>query len=248
MRNTLKRLIKLAPAAALCAIGGIAGAQADVLGVSVNGTCEVGSCPAQPTGFGTTNSIPFSFDVTLGNGDLFNFAGVIASDDSSNGLSIHNNGGFTVRYLSGSLGTSHADSLSLDMSFAYLIGVQSGTTGGPQGVDGSFAPGVAAGSSMEFQDVVGGSDRLTLGPFVDPADNPFSATGNFSATFSGGEFSLDNVFTIDFAAGTQAGCSIAVNAPGATCTAVTAAPEPTTIVLLGFGLVGLAALRRRRPA
>src|SRR5262249_6361802 len=61
-------------------------ARSDSLGLSVNGTCEVGSCPPSPLPVGTSASSNFSFNVTI-NGDLFNIAGFVSSTSSSPTLS-----------------------------------------------------------------------------------------------------------------------------------------------------------------
>jgi hypothetical protein len=91
-------------------------ASAAFLGLSVNGTCELGTCPATPMPFSTTVSIPFSFNVTLGNGDVFNFAGTISGSNNSTGTSIFSDEEFTAEFLSGPHGTSQADTLNVDAS------------------------------------------------------------------------------------------------------------------------------------
>ena len=220
-------------------------ATADVLGVSVNGTCEVGSCPAQPTGFGTSNSTPFSFDFTLANGDVVNFTGNIASDDSSDGLTIHNNGGFVATYVSGPNGISQTDNFGLIMYYSFHMGVASGMIDGSQGISGSFGAGVANGSSVEFDAFNGNTDILTLGPFINPTNNPFFDTGSFHTSFSGSEFDFLNLYTVNFAAGTQAGCSISANGGPSSCPSLPTVPEPGSLPLLGAALLLMAVLSAR---
>jgi hypothetical protein len=76
-------------------------ASAAFVGLSVNGTCDVGTCPATPLPFSTTVSIPFSLNVTLADGDLFNFAGTITGANNSNGTLINSFEDFTAEFVSG---------------------------------------------------------------------------------------------------------------------------------------------------
>ena len=94
-------------------------ASAAFVGLSANGTCEVGTCPAAPMPFNTTVSIPFAFNVTLANGDVFNFAGTIGGSNNSDGTLINSNEDFTAEFLSGPHGTSQADTLNVDASHVW---------------------------------------------------------------------------------------------------------------------------------
>ena len=84
-------------------------ARSDSVGLSVNGTCEVGSCPPSPLPVGASADNSFSFNVTI-NGDLFNIAGFVSSFNNGpndNGW----NDVFTVELLSGQ--TAQADLLTV---------------------------------------------------------------------------------------------------------------------------------------
>ena len=92
-------------------------ARSDSVGLSVNGTCEVGSCPPSPLPVGASAFSPFSFNVTI-NGDLFNIAGFVSSFNngpSDNGW----NDVFTVELLSGQ--TAQADLLTVHALWGFAI-------------------------------------------------------------------------------------------------------------------------------
>src|SRR5437667_39373 len=80
------RVVALGVAFALCFFfAGVPKANANGVGVSVNGICQVGSCPpiALPLGTGVTQ--PYSFAVTLGNGDSYRIAGTISASVNAEG-------------------------------------------------------------------------------------------------------------------------------------------------------------------
>src|SRR5436190_2209671 len=136
MKSSLKAVLIGAVTSALC----VGGAFADTigLGLSVNGTCYVGTCPPAPMAFGAHPLANFSFDVTLSNGDMFNIAGAMNATNSTNGLSISNGGGFTAEYLGGPNGTSQNDILTLAMLWSYHMGSTSGTiSNAVQAISGS---------------------------------------------------------------------------------------------------------------
>jgi len=92
-------------------------ARSDSVGLSVNGTCEVGSCPPSPLPIGTSASSPFSFNVMI-NGDLFNIAGSVSSTSSSSTEASWNDD-FTVELLSGQ--TAQADLLTVHALWGFAI-------------------------------------------------------------------------------------------------------------------------------
>jgi hypothetical protein len=141
-----------------------------------------------------------SFNVTLPDGDLFNFAGTITGANNSNGTLINSFEDFTAEFVSGPYGTSQADTLNVDASHAWQTTISGGTLAA--GVSGFFSPGIATGSSvMQTVTAAGVPNKAVFGPFVDPANNPFSASSSYSSTVTGGAFDVENLYTLAFAAG-----------------------------------------------
>jgi hypothetical protein len=235
MRANLKLAFAVAFTASMCATS----AFADTTGLAllVNGTCDVGPCPPTPMGFNAAPLATFSFNVTLNNGDIYNVFGAMDATNSSNGLAIANGGGFTVEYLGGPGGVSQNDVLTLAMLWSYHMGTTTGSVqgGAIQAISGDFSNGMASGSSLQYDVFLNGSttSSLTLGPFVNPANNPFSAQGTFPASWSDSTFTNENLFTLDFAAGSLAGSCIFMNSTTG-CSSV-AVPGP----IAGAGLPGL---------
>jgi len=154
------KLSTLATAVAFALFAGQASADVVGLGVSEGTTCYAGVCPpTSPMVPGTSSAIPFNFNVTLGNGDLYNFAGIIAGSNTD-GNAITKNGSFTVQFLGGPGGVSQNDTLTLDMFFAYNLNVQSGTLAATEGLTGSFSSGIASGSSAQFADFAFGPSNI----------------------------------------------------------------------------------------
>jgi hypothetical protein len=139
-------------------------AWSDTMGLSVNGTCDVGSCPPSPLAFNSSASTPFSFNVTLANGDLFLIAGTDSQTNCSNAGELTSRQVFTVQYLSGPNGVSQADSLNVATLFGYeSIPVSQTLT---ETDFGSFNSGVASGSAATILVSVNSVQLLSLGPFT----------------------------------------------------------------------------------
>jgi hypothetical protein len=68
-------------------------AYADTVGVSVNGTCEAGSCPASPLSFNSMDNLPVDLTVTLPDGDTYLIDGSFSGTNNADGS------GFTVSHL-----------------------------------------------------------------------------------------------------------------------------------------------------
>jgi hypothetical protein len=195
----------------------------------VNSVCEVGSCSSlTPLASGGSRSLPFSFDVTLLNGDVFGLAGTItASNSGSNALLTSQL--FSAQYLgnNGHNVVSQTDQLLvLEISQFATVSVS-----GPvhEAISGSFNSGVASGSAVSLQFDTSDGVHLFLGPFT---TTPFSSiqfsTENFASTTTWNE-----TFSLTFAAGSAVGSCIDINISTA-CPSV-AVPGP----IAAAGLPGL---------
>jgi len=184
-------------------------ARSDTMGLSVNGTCDVGSCPPSALAFNSfPPSTPFSFDVTLANGDLFLIAGTLSQSNSIGGAAREAQN-FTVQYLSGPNSVSQADSLNV----ATLFGYQSNPIIMTNTITdfGSFNSGVASGSAVTILVSVDSTQFLSFGPFT----SDFSAGSNGNLRFTPGtSFVLSEQFNLTFAQGSAQGSFIAINVPG----------------------------------
>jgi len=198
-------------------------ARSDSLGLSVNGTCEVGSCPPSPLPIGSSADNSFSFNVTI-NGDLFNIAGFLSSISSSGILSSWNDV-FTVELLSGQ--TAQADLLSVHALWGFVTGPGNHPTSDEE--LGAFSSGVSSGSTVTITVSVDGTPR-PFGTFTNPADNPFDVSQSWVQAI-GSSGIVDAQYDLNFAAGSAQGSCIQIGDTTAACLV----PGP----IAGAGLPGL---------
>jgi hypothetical protein len=199
-------------------------ARSDSLGLSVNGTCEVGSCPPSPLPVGTSASSPFSFNVTI-NGDLFNIAGFVSSFNNGpndNGW----NDVFTVELLSGQ--TAQADLLTVHALWGFETTPRDDATHTDEEL-GAFGSGVSSGSTVTITVSLDGTPR-PFGTFTNPADNPFDVSQSWVQAI-GSSGIVDAQYDLNFAAGSAQGSCIQIGDTTAACLV----PGPVA----GAGLPGL---------
>lgn len=193
----MRLFIRILYAAALC--GTIA--QAADLGFAVNGTCLMGSCPAEGLAFNSTAILPIANTITLPNGDVYSITGNLTSINNSTGGTFGLSEVFQVIFLgNGSGGASQADTLSIDV----LSGFQSnfGTGNFTDGLAGSFSSNIAGSSTVET--CVGPPSTSSCSATASPTA-PFDLTVQFAQAPSGGAFSFDYTDIVTFGAGSPAG-------------------------------------------
>jgi hypothetical protein len=129
---------------------------ADTIGISVNGTCEAGSCPATPLPFNSTVTLPFDLTVTLPDGDSYLINGSVTATNNSNGGGFSASHVFQVTYEGNGVGgPSAADTISVEQFNQFQTTVSSVIFN--RDVIGAFGATIAATSSISscVNDVLG---------------------------------------------------------------------------------------------
>jgi hypothetical protein len=90
-----------------CLFALAAALNASTIGVSVNGTCEGGSCPGLPLPFSTSETLPFDFLFTLANGDTFLIDGSFTDNNNCDGSTASNSYALQVTYEGKTFGGRH---------------------------------------------------------------------------------------------------------------------------------------------
>jgi PEP-CTERM motif len=212
-------------------------ANASTVGVSVNGTCEAGSCPASPLSFSSIDNLPVDFTFTLPDGDMYLIDGSFSGTNNADGSGFTVNHLFQVTYEGNTAGgPSAADTISVQQFDAFQAAVSSVVV--DRELIGAFSPAIAASSSASS--CVNGTLGC-LGPASPPGS--FVLTTSFRLSSTGGAIVVDPTFTSNFGAGSPAGSYIVWGQDTALPSPV---PEPATFGLLGLGLGGIIAVRTRR--
>jgi len=211
---------------------------AGTIGISVNGTCEGGSCPGLPLPFSTSETLPFDFLYTLANGDTFLIDGSFTDNNNSDGSGANNSYAFQVTYEGNPTGgLSGADTITVQRDAEDATSVSSAdffTT-----LFGAFGGSIASSSSAS---TCFGGTLACLGP-VTPPGSFDQDSSTFAITNSGGAFVDNKTFVNTFGAGSPVGSYIVW---GQTTATVPPTPEPASLGLIALGLGGMMALRGRR--
>jgi hypothetical protein len=216
-------------------------ARSDTVGLIVNGSCDVGSCPPSALPFNSPEvGTPFSLTNTLPNGDVFEMSAELtqANGPQSSGPTpsamATSREALTVQYISGPNGVSQTDKLTVTT----LLGFQSNpglTLNWHASFGGVFSTGAltpATGSSLIITPSADGSLGSPLGAFTAGFLNQVA-----DITFtSGTSFVTGSQYDLTFAQGTPPDAFIQTginNTPGNG--AITQVPGP----IAGAGLPGL---------
>jgi hypothetical protein len=155
---------------------------ADTIGISVDGICDAGSCPATPLPFNTSDTLPVDISITLPDGDSYLIFGSFNGTNNSNGTGFSVGHDFEVKYEGNATGgPSAADTVNVEAFDAFQTTV--GSVIFDRDLIGSFGPGIAASSSASS--CVNGSISC-LGPAHPPSS--FSLTTSFPLSSTSGAF------------------------------------------------------------
>ena len=199
--------------------------------VTINSVCEFGTCGSPDVlTLGGATSINQTFTFTFANTDEYSVSVTFSASESASCCAL--TGGVTFGsaiYLGNSThSASAADTLIVDIlqNYTYVSG-GSGTFN-EEGVIVTLGGGIAAGSSLTFNQLVGGNSLGILGPV--PGPGSAIIPGNTGVALAGlpNPLLIDWRYTDAFAAGSTAGAFIAGPVP-----------EPASLVMTAASLIGL---------
>jgi hypothetical protein len=188
---------------AVAAIAPLPQLYADTIGVSVNGTCEAGSCPGTPLPFNSTVTLPVDLEVTLPDGDQYRvFGSFINGSDGVGSVTGEINHDFEVEYLGNATGgLSAADTITVEQFDTNEAGTSSVFL--YRSIVGAFSPDIAASSSISTcaNGVLGCVTARPSGSFN-------KDSSDFILNSVGGTFTFDPAFVSNFGAGSPVGSYI----------------------------------------
>jgi hypothetical protein len=205
--------------------------RASSIGVTANGTCVAGNCPAVTIPFSTSDSVSVNSTLTLADGDRYLIYGSFSGSNGSGTFSTNHD--FEVIYEGNARGgASAADTITVDALYSFQ---GSGTDTFYRDVIGEFASTIAASSSASS---CVNATLGCIGPVTPPGS--FGPTTSFPLTGSGGAFTFDPSFVNNFGAGSAVGSYIVWGQT--TELPAPSVPEPASLPLLGFASIFLAVL------
>lgn len=207
--------------------------------VQINGTCETGgtSCSSVVPLLldDSIGSTPFSYNVPI-NGDPYLISGAYAASYTTAGGTVLNLT-LNATYVGDGPSTG-TDVLTLDL-LQNFFNTTVGTWNGPysESVPVNIFGNVGAGTSSTAQLLVDGQSIGALGPF-----GPGSSLGQATTTLSGltgDTLTEDFNFVFTFEPGTAPGA-------GSVVSATPSVPEPSTLLMFGFGLAAVVTATKAR--
>jgi hypothetical protein len=210
-------------------------AEASALGVTIDGACVFGSCPATALAVGNSETDSFNSTITLANGDMFQVFGTFGGINSAAGdfSASHD---FQVVY-EGNVtgGTSENDTIDVMLLYLFASGGSSSATF-DRDVIGAFGPGIAASSSASscVDMTLGCTGTLT-------PPGSFNSTSSFGLNSSGGNFTDTPNFVSNFGAGSAVGSYVVW---GQSTAIPVPTPEPASVGSVGLGLLTTICVRR----
>jgi hypothetical protein len=210
-------------------------AEASALGVTINGTCAFGSCPATVLGVGNSETDSFDNTITLANGDMFQVFGTFGGMNPAAG-DFSTSHDFQVVY-EGNVtgGSSGNDTVDVTLLYLFASGGSSSATF-DRDVIGAFGPGVASSSSASScVDLTFGCTGTLTPP------GSFNSSSSFGLDSSGGNFTFTADFVSNFGAGSAVGSYVVW---GQTAALPVPTPEPASVGSVGLGLLVAICVRR----
>ncbi|MBC7699303.1 PEP-CTERM sorting domain-containing protein [Aquabacterium sp.] len=223
----------LAAMALACAVS--AHANSSDLGMSLNGLCVAGSCPATAADSAPSEQLSFAHSLQLADGDVYQAA--LEIDRTLSPIEGHRSISLAYlgRVVDGALvnEVSQADTFDIAIFRAW----QTPTGQFTSEMTGKFSAGLGLSSSVGIQLSDYASHAVVADYGVFDAPGGFSKTLSYHVPVSAGLALTQTDNGVRFGAGSAVGSSILIGAP---------VPELGTIPLMGMGLGAMFLARRKR--